>query len=218
MKSLSLTIKNARLALCRKVLFPAATFTITVGFLFIIHASCGASSITTPLSLLLLSGLPDCNGVKNGPAVIDPCGICVDSSPVDAYTDYGNGIVCANATGLIWSKDVHTNPGIALDYSALNAHFFCEGMRLGSIKGWRVPTLDELLSIQIADTKPGDALLDPVFLTRPHLAWTSSAVEELHNIWYCVDFSYNGGTCQTGPSQTIAVRCVQSSPLTPGTE
>ena len=85
------------------------------------------------------------------------------------FTDLGGGVVRDNANSAEWQQAVPSGR-----YAQPDAIAYCSGLMLNG-GGWRLPTLDELLSI--VDTRFAPAV-DPAFFpgTPGYFFWSSSAV------------------------------------------
>ena len=71
-----------------------------------------------------------------------------------------NDIVVDNEKGLMWQDDDSVNNRI--DWNHANA--MASQLRLGNYNDWRLPSLDELLSIANKNNVPQ---LDNIFINRP---------------------------------------------------
>lgn len=96
----------------------------------------------------------------------------------DRFTDNGDGTVTDNLTGLMWIKDP-AQAGLGSPmywYDALNA---CENLIYAGHEDWRLPNINELLSI--IDHSRYDPAFDPLFFIpfldtwTPYWSSTSSA-------------------------------------------
>ena len=90
----------------------------------------------------------------------------------DRFTDNGDGTVTDNLTGLMWVKDPAQIPGGLFAstmywYDAINA---CENLDYTGHDDWRLPNINELLSI--VDHSRFDPAFDPMFFTPFLDNWT----------------------------------------------
>lgn len=88
----------------------------------------------------------------------------------DRFTDNGDGTVTDNLTGLMWVKDPAQLPGFSSPmywYDALNA---CENLVFAGYDDWRLPNINELLSI--IDHSRFDPAFDPLFFVPFPDTWT----------------------------------------------
>jgi hypothetical protein len=88
------------------------------------------------------------------------------------FADNGNGTVTDSATRLVWQK-CSAGQGTTLGncgtgsiswYTLSDAFKFCEELILGGRSDWRLPNINELMSI-IDYTKDNPLLIHPYFLT-----------------------------------------------------
>jgi len=77
-----------------------------------------------------------------------------------------NDIVVDNEKGLMWQDDDSVNNRI--DWNHANA--MASQLRLGNYNDWRLPSLDELLSIANKNNVPQ---LDNIFINRPFSTWSA---------------------------------------------
>ena len=87
------------------------------------------------------------------------------------FVDNHNGTVTDTLTGLIWQRD---DDGQVRDYKT--AISYCNKLRLGGKKGWKLPRLSELLSI-----------VDPQMPNRMDSAFSSGKPERY---WTITEFDY----------------------------
>lgn len=130
-----------------------------------------------------------------------------------SFTDNGNGTITDNNTGLIWQKV----DGGEMTYE--NAITFCENLTLGGYSDWRLPTGQELFSIN--NFNHINPAIDTVYFTKT-LAdywWTSEKLAtDVTKIW-----AVNGGggigahpkteTTSAGGTKKFHVRAVRN-PIT----
>lgn len=102
--------------------------------------------------------------------------------------DNGDGTVSDRRSGLVWQKE---DDGIERTYDEAAA--YCRELHLGGRGGWRLPILQELLSIVVRDTP---TYHDPAFAgAKRERYWTSSpllghqATKPGLEVAYTVDFA-----------------------------
>jgi hypothetical protein len=119
----------------------------------------------------------------------------------------GDAIVVEDgATGLTWQHD-----GSRADISWEEAHAYVgelDAKRYGGLDGWRLPTLEEAMSL-MESQKNGDYYLDPVFerVAAP-VMWTSDGAPEGRR-W--VVYYYDGLVSPEPAGFRAAVRAVRST-------
>jgi hypothetical protein len=94
------------------------------------------------------------------------------------YTDNGNGTITDNVTGLMWQK---VDGG---EMTFENASSYCKTVTLGGFNDWRLPTGNELFSINIYDNV--NPALNTTYFTKTNAEywWTSETRADIaSNIW-----------------------------------
>jgi hypothetical protein len=94
---------------------------------------------------------------------------------VPSYTDNGDGTVIDNVTGLMWSQELSRE---SMPWSETSE--YCEKLKTGGYKDWRLPTVKELWSIR--DFSQGWPWVDTDYFhlvgdgseQRQHHSWTSN--------------------------------------------
>ena len=97
------------------------------------------------------------------------------------FVDSSDGIVKDRATGLIWEKHGSRYP---LSWDRSHAHV--ERLNRNAYGGrsdWRLPTVDELVTLFTGRTEPGDFCLGPVFDPRKARLWSSDS-KAFTAAWY----------------------------------
>lgn len=121
-----------------------------------------------------------------------------------SYTDNGD-TVTDNATGLIWQQeDDNTKRNWA------DSITYCEGITLDGNSDFRLPTIDELMSV--TDKELLNPAINTIFTgTNSSEYWsaTTKVSNSSGDIW-TVHF-YDGGTSYFGIGGTLYVRCVRSA-------
>jgi hypothetical protein len=129
-------------------------------------------------------------------------------APASRFVVVGTAVARDTQTGLEWTRD---DDGRSLDWHAADAH--CRGLAIGDLRGWRLPTIEELRPLHGAPTKIpcGDAMcaIDPTFrLTSPYV-WTSSAPQGEGARTY-LDFKFGNQLTPTiNPRLLRSVLCVR---------
>jgi len=107
----------------------------------------------------------------------------------DHFTDNGDGTITDNATGLMWVKDATgdgCNGGAGLAWA--NAITFAEGLTFATHSDWRLPNINELLSI--VDYGQSDPTINPIFThTITDRYWSSTQDIYGGDYFYNVRFS-----------------------------
>jgi hypothetical protein len=85
-----------------------------------------------------------------------------------SYTDLGNGIVRDNVTGLQWQQA--KAPGA---YNWEQAEEYCSYLSLGGEEGWRLPLINELLSI-VDSSQYGPSINTAYFPDTQEVYWSST--------------------------------------------
>jgi len=119
-----------------------------------------------------------------------------------SYTRDGvNGVVTDNATGLEWQDDA---VGSSMNWDAAQTH--CAGLSIDG-GGWRVPTVEELVSI--TDKSRVDPSIDPLFQNVTSRSYWSSTIgaSDSTAAW---TVNFNHGNDGWGSKTVITyVRCVR---------
>jgi len=124
-----------------------------------------------------------------------------------SYTDNGNGTVTDNFTKLVWQQQ---DDGQAR--GGEEAKGYCDASTLGGFSDWRLPTVQELVSL-VDHSVWNPAIDDGVFpgtvipsTTGQFLYWSSTSN-------WLVDFYY-GHVYSSKSNYYVRVRCVRSGPDT----
>lgn len=141
-----------------------------------------------------------------------------------SYTDQGNGIITDNNTGKMWQKcsvgqsgTTCSSTGSSPDYGASQINFYnatttCKSLSLGGYNDWRVPNIQELLSIVdyniFSSTLP--AINGTYFPNTPTdiSYWSSSVYASFPNYSWYVGF-VDGSTFYVDRTNPSYVRCVR---------
>lgn len=95
-----------------------------------------------------------------------------------SYTDNGNGTITDNITGLMWQKE----DGGEMTFE--NASAYCLTLNLGGYDDWRLPTSQELFSINSYDRV--NPALNTIFFTKTTAEywWTSKTrADDISKVW-----------------------------------
>lgn len=123
---------------------------------------------------------------------------------VGPYTDNGDGTVTDTGTGLVWQQS--DEPRSDNWESALA---YCEGLNLGGYTDWRLPNVQELMSILSYD-EFNPSIDTSVFDSTSSLYWSATTYEESTDYAWSVDF-YSGGTTWQGKIYSFCTRCVRTA-------
>ncbi len=119
-----------------------------------------------------------------------------------AYTDNSNGTITDNNTALIWQQEDDNNT-----YTHADAISYCEDLYLGSSEDWRLPTIDELVSL--TDKGRTNPAINPLFTnTNTSLYWSFSSYAFNSSRAWGVNFS-NGSGYDRNKTDSYYVRCVR---------
>ncbi|AVQ10475.1 PF07603 family protein [Leptospira santarosai] len=141
---------------------------------------------------------------------------CVSGNQIPAFSfvDLGDGTVRDQNTGLLWSQCSEGQAGLGcpgasliLDwFAALNA---CNNLNLAGRTNWRLPNVNELLSI-VNFNNSNPAINALFFPNTPNLTYWTSTTDEV-NIGFAISISAGSGSILSGLNdkfQTLNVRCV----------
>ncbi len=118
-----------------------------------------------------------------------------------SYSDNGDGTITDNNTALIWQKEDDNNT-----YTHSEAIDYCSHLDLGDSIKWRLPTIDELVSI--TDKGRVSPAINPIFTnTDGDYYWSFSSVAYYSSDAWVVYFDY-GHDFVSGKDYSGLVRCV----------
>jgi hypothetical protein len=80
------------------------------------------------------------------------------SNWIDAAHPSGGAAVLDRETGLVWEQSPTAPPTIPNTFNWGNAQFHCINLNAGGRTGWRLPTIQELLSLVDRSVSPGPTL------------------------------------------------------------
>jgi len=143
--------------------------------------------------------------IKDQKGAISSSQIVVTVTPVQVADTVVRG-------SLMWEDTKHTRE--ARDLNQTQALKYCKDLRLGDFDNWRLPTLDELISI-VSGERGNDsksAIADGFVAIYPHnelLYWTGDLKGLKHGVVF-----FGGGEIwdTTSDSDKISARCVRDTP------
>lgn len=110
-------------------------------------------------------------------------------------------------TNLIWEDTIHTTEDkITHD----EAKTYCDSLKDGEVSGWRLPTLNELLSIVDYSRSDPAILKEFNHIKSGTVYWTSTAYVRSRDQFWGVDFK-DGATEGTLKNYSRYVRCVKAA-------
>ncbi len=125
------------------------------------------------------------------------------------YTRTGNSdtnyVVKDNTTGLIWQDNNDAKTKQATWKEAIN---YCEALELNSKADWRLPNINELLSI-VDDTRYSPAFDSEFKNVGPKGYWSSTTYSSNTKIAWIIG-SFNGSSGRNDKSSSYYVRCVRA--------
>ena len=120
--------------------------------------------------------------------------------------DDAKEVVIDPNTKLMWQDNASVKT-TTKDWSG--AIEYCKNLKFAGFSGWRLPSIDELLSIT-DDTKYNPAIKDGFLNITADRYWSSSPdVSDSSRAWF-VGFDYGGDNCGNKSSSNL-VRCVRDS-------
>ncbi len=110
-------------------------------------------------------------------------------------------------TNLIWEDTPHSDENKVTHSEAKK---YCSNLKLSDVSGWRLPTVNELISI-VDYTRYAPAILKEFSHTSINsLYWTSTPYHRAKNKFWGVDFK-DGATDNASKNYNRYVRCVRVS-------
>lgn len=110
-----------------------------------------------------------------------------------------------NATQLIWEDTVHVE---LTKVTHTQAERYCSKLELGELKGWRLPTLSELLSIVDYKKYKPALLKEFTHINKDTLYWTSTPYVRSSDEYWGISFK-DGATSNASITYDRYVRCVR---------
>ena len=127
------------------------------------------------------------------------------------YADLGNGVIKDNATNLFWQKcsmgqsGADCATGSATTDTWGNAKDYCAGLDLGGRTNWRLPEINELLTL--VDYNRSDPAINPIFpATVANQYWSNTVDAGDPSRSWNVYFNY--GYSSYDQTNTFRARCV----------
>jgi hypothetical protein len=168
-------------------------------------------SLLSPYALccLIVAG---CGGTPSSPDTGSPT-TGAGTITVGHYVIAADGLSVTDVnTGLAWQRDtlgLRTGCGGGLTCTWVEAQSYCAGLTVGSLTGWRLPTLSELLSLVDKTVTPPPLIDQTAFPnTQANTFWTSSPEAGSTECAMIVSF-YNGLSYDDGETFGNGVRCVR---------
>ncbi len=130
--------------------------------------------------------------------------VTADSST--AYSRSATGVVADHTTKLEWQDSYDDNDGKIKQLRWRDAKQYCQAMLLDGHADWRLPEIDELMSI--ADNTQLELSIDSTFqMTSSSGYWSATAANKYNSAWY---LSFHGGHANWGGKGGILyIRCVR---------
>ncbi|TGM95292.1 DUF1566 domain-containing protein [Leptospira yasudae] len=156
--------------------------------------------------------------VKNANAFLR----CVSGNPAPApsFQDNGNGTITDRNTNLLWSKcpvgksGSTCAAGVLFSGNRNSAFTNCGGLVLAGRSDWRIPNINELLSIVDYASAGNPSILTATFPNFPsNVFWTSTTNQEAALLTQSLAISFSNGQVSS-IAKTIAASaiCVTSPP------
>lgn len=117
-------------------------------------------------------------------------------------------VVFDEATGLMWQQSGSLHKFYVENTSEWIKELNREGY--AGFKDWRLPTLEEAMSIMEPDRKNGDLYIDTVFNKRQRSIWTVDQVKQASGEAWCVHFVRGLCYIPTFDSSISYIRAVHS--------
>ena len=121
----------------------------------------------------------------------------------------GNKVIVDNTTSLMWQKE---GSGDSMNWSKATEYIQnLNSEKFASFNDWRLPTLEEAMSLMEPEEKNEDIYVDPIFDKTQRYIWTSDQVQDYERRRWVVGFP--NGLCFDSNfySSVRAVRSSQSS-------
>jgi hypothetical protein len=120
-------------------------------------------------------------------------------------SNFASAAVLDRETGLVWEHSPSTS-----SFDWLNASFHCIDLNAGGRTGWRLPTVQELLSLVDRSVSPGPTLPSghPFTNVQSAVYWSASTAASNTDLAWGVSF-VKGGLGSVGKSLSVFVWCVR---------
>jgi hypothetical protein len=119
---------------------------------------------------------------------------------------YYEKIVCDDISGLIWQQSGSKN---YINYKF--AEYWIDELNRKSfadIKNWRLPTLEEAMSLIESQKNNKGMHIDPIFNENQMWIWTSDRLNAEYRLWFV---NFHDGMCQTTEYENAYIRAVSST-------
>ena len=124
----------------------------------------------------------------------------------ERFSDSSEGCVLDRSTGLTWSKD--NVPGGRMNW--VKAKEACAALRLGGFSDWRLPTVQELLTL--VDYERHDPAIDTEhFACESAWYWTATPAHSSPGAFAWFVYFYHGGSRWGNQGLDAHVRAVRAS-------
>lgn len=110
-------------------------------------------------------------------------------------------------TNLIWEDTEHVED---VKVTHIQARAYCKRLTIGGFNDWRLPTLQELMSIIDYRRYDPAILRDFRYIDKDTLYWTSTRFARADDEFWGVNFK-DGGTDNAGEIYDRYVRCVRNA-------
>jgi hypothetical protein len=126
-----------------------------------------------------------------------PCNSQTNCPRFEVLADFNNEAVLDKETGLVWEKSLRT-----YSRDCVTARNLCINSKLGGRMGWRLPTVQELLSLIDPTIGPGLSLPSGHPFVNFQLAyyWTATTTSDTTGVWTAG--VWNGGGAGGGEPKT----------------
>ena len=123
-----------------------------------------------------------------------------------SFSRSSSGIVTDNLTKLQWQDDYSDNGGTIKSATWQNDINYCEGLSLGGYSDWRLPNINELLSI--VDYTKLNPSINSTFINTSPLDYYWSSTNNTYYAWI-VYFTYGSSRSSYNKYNSFYVRCVR---------
>ena len=123
------------------------------------------------------------------------------------YADFSRSvdIVTDSNSGLQWQDNTAAK---TVTRSWQEAISYCEALNLGEKSDWRLPNINELISL-VNDTRYNPAIYTTFQNVASNFYWSSTTYASNSYFAWFVNF-YNGGRYDSGKNRNYYVRCVRA--------
>ncbi len=118
-----------------------------------------------------------------------------------------NGTVTDVASGLMWQDDAI---GSTMNWTAAGTH--CDGLTLSGYTNWRLPTIEELVSITDKSiASPGPVIFSAFQNTAASIYWSSTADASSTSFAWGMNFGNGDDYANGNKTNSYYVRCVRET-------